>query len=147
MPLSVNYAHHMYRHYTRDGFYLHEYSCAKWISHLYPYCLSKVQLTSAKSCQKDSQFNAVNAWWRHKMERFSALLALCAGNSPVNSSHKGQWRGAWYFYLICVWINREAGDLSHYRAHYDVTVMTYLHLTFLRLTSHTSQTNNYQRGR
>ena len=23
------------------------------------------------------------AWWRHKMEIFSALLALCAGNSPV----------------------------------------------------------------
>ena len=22
-------------------------------------------------------------WWRHKMETFSALLALCAGNSPV----------------------------------------------------------------
>ena len=23
------------------------------------------------------------AWWRHQMETFSALLALCAGNSPV----------------------------------------------------------------
>ena len=48
--------------------------------------------------------------------------------SPVNSSHKGQWRGALMFYLICVWINgwvnnREAGDLRRYRAHYDVTVM------------------------
>ena len=26
--------------------------------------------------------NAVAAWWRHKMEPFSPLLALCAGNSP-----------------------------------------------------------------
>ena len=48
--------------------------------------------------------------------------------SPVNSPHKGQWRGALIFSLICVWINdwvnnREAGDLRHYRAHYDVTVM------------------------
>ena len=25
-------------------------------------------------------------WWRHQMETFSALLALCAGNSPVNST-------------------------------------------------------------
>ena len=37
------------------------------------------------------------------METFSALLALCAGNSPVpvNSPHKGQWRGAlmFFFYL------------------------------------------------
>ena len=48
--------------------------------------------------------------------------------SPVNSPHKGQWRGALMFSLICVWINgrvnnREAGDLRRDRAHYDVTVM------------------------
>ena len=24
------------------------------------------------------------AWWRHQMEKFSALLAICAGNSPDN---------------------------------------------------------------
>ena len=50
--------------------------------------------------------------------------------SPVNSSHKGQWRGALMFTLICHWINcwinnHEAGDLRRYRAHYDVTVMKY----------------------
>ena len=72
------------------------------------------------------------AWWRHQMETFSALLALCAGKSPVpvNSPHKGQWRGALMFSLICVWINgwvnnREAGDLRRYRGHYDVNVMEY----------------------
>ena len=27
----------------------------------------------------------VMTWWRHQMETFSALLAFCAGNSPVNS--------------------------------------------------------------
>ena len=48
--------------------------------------------------------------------------------SPVNFPHKGQWRGALMFSLICVWINgwvnhREAGDLRCYRAHYKVTVM------------------------
>ena len=45
---------------------------------------------------------ATIAWWRHQMEPFSALLALCAGNSPVpvNSPHKGQWRGALMFSLI-----------------------------------------------
>ena len=70
-------------------------------------------------------------WWRHQMETFSALLAICAGNSPVpvNSPHKGQWRGALMFTLICTringWVNnREAGDLRRYRAHYDVIVMT-----------------------
>ena len=48
--------------------------------------------------------------------------------SPVNSPHKGQWRGALVFSLICVringWVNnREAGDFRRYRAHYDVTVI------------------------
>ena len=69
-------------------------------------------------------------WWRHQMETFSALLAIWRGihRSPVNSPHKGQWRGALMFSLICVWIivwvnNREAGDLRRYRAHYDVIVM------------------------
>ena len=40
--------------------------------------------------------------------------------SPVNSPHKGQWRGALMFSLICAWINgwvnhREAGDLRRHR--------------------------------
>ena len=55
--------------------------------------------------------------------------------SPVNNLHKGQWRGALMFSLICVWINGwvnnpEAGDLRHYRSHYDVTVI-YCHLTVM----------------
>ena len=54
--------------------------------------------------------------------------------SPVNSPHKGQWRGALMFSLIWVWINgwvnkSEAGDLRRYRAHYDVTVMHWLYVT------------------
>ena len=39
----------------------------------------------------------VCTWWRHQMEAFSALLALCAGKSPVNSPHRGQWRKALIF--------------------------------------------------
>ena len=67
------------------------------------------------------------------LETFSALLALCAGNSPITSEfpHKGQWRGALMFSLICPWINgwinnREAGDLRHHRAHNGITVMNVL---------------------
>ena len=45
-------------------------------------------------------------WWRHQMETFSPLLAICAGihRSPVNSPHKGQWRRALMFSLICAWM-------------------------------------------
>ena len=27
--------------------------------------------------------NLIRTWWRHQMETFSALLVICAGNSPV----------------------------------------------------------------
>ena len=39
------------------------------------------------------------SWWRHQMETFSALLAICAGNSQVPGEflHKGQWRGTLMF--------------------------------------------------
>ena len=48
--------------------------------------------------------------------------------SPVNSPHKGQWRGALIFSLICVWTNgwvnyRGAGDLRRHSVHYDLIVM------------------------
>ena len=66
----------------------------------------------------------VRTWWRHQMETFSTLLAICAGNSPV--MHNGQWCGALIFSLISIngWVNnREAGDLWHHHTHYDVTAM------------------------
>ena len=31
------------------------------------------------------------SWWRHQMETFSALLAICAGNSPVHGEFLTQW--------------------------------------------------------
>ena len=61
--------------------------------------------------------------------------------SPVNSPHKGQWRGALMFSLICVWINgwvnnREAGNLRRHRAHYDVIVMMILFPAKSHLVQH-----------
>ena len=65
--------------------------------------------------------------WKHFPRNWPFVRGI--HRSPVNSPHKGQWRGALMFSLICVWINdwvnnREAGDLRRYRAHYDVIVMT-----------------------
>ena len=64
--------------------------------------------------------------WKHFPRYWPFVRGI--HRSPVNSPHKGQWRGALMFSLICVWINDwvnngEAGDLRRYRAHYDVTVM------------------------
>ena len=63
--------------------------------------------------------------WKH----FPCYWTFVRGihRSPMNSPHKGQWRGALMFSLICAWINRwinrEAGDLRRHRTHYDVTIM------------------------
>ena len=72
----------------------------------------------------------LETWWRHQMETVSALLAICAGNSPVPGEfpHKGQWRGALMFSLIWAringWVNNpEAGDLRRHPTHCDVIVM------------------------
>ena len=64
--------------------------------------------------------------WKHLLRYWSIVRGI--HRSPVNSPHKGQWRRALIFSLICVWINswvnnRKAGDLRRYRAHYDVIVM------------------------
>ena len=67
--------------------------------------------------------------WKHFPRNWPFVRGIHP--SPVNSPHKGQWRGALMFSLICVWTNdwvnnHEAGDLRRYRTHYDVIVMIYL---------------------
>ena len=106
------------------------YSFASRVSYL----SSTVHLTSYFS-----------TWWRHQMGILSALLPICAGISPVTGEfpHKGQWRGALMFSLICGWINdwvnkREAGDLRRYRAHYYVIVME---LFWLKTTTDAKRAN------
>ena len=62
--------------------------------------------------------------WKHFPRYWSFVRGI--HRSPLNSPHKGQWRGALMFSLIWGWIsdwvnNRKAGDLRRHRAHYDVT--------------------------
>ena len=67
--------------------------------------------------------------WKHFPRYWPFVRGI--DRSPVNSPHKGQWRGAlMMFSLICVWINgwvnnREAGNLRRYRGHYDLNVMDF----------------------
>ena len=97
-------------------------------------CRCKSDSTSAFS-------KFTNCYFEHMMTSSNGnifrVTGLCAGNSPVpvNSPHKGQWRGALMFSLICVWINcwvnnREAGDLRRHRGPYDVRVMLLMKLVF-----------------
>ena len=64
--------------------------------------------------------------WKHFPRNWPFVRGI--HRSPVNSPHKGQWRWALIFSLICAringWVNNGvAGDLRRYRAHYDVIVM------------------------
>ena len=60
------------------------------------------------------------------MEILSALLAICAGNSPWTGEFPAQrpvTRSVDVFFDLRKVNNRDAGDLIRNRAHYDVTVM------------------------
>ena len=64
------------------------------------------------------------------METFSALLAICAGNSPASGEFPAQrpvTRSFDVFYDLRrnkrLSNNRKAGDLRRFRSHYDVIVM------------------------
>ena len=77
----------------------------------------------------------VGFWWHDdviKWKHFPRYWPFVRGihRWPVNSPHKGQWRGALMFSLISAWINgwvnnREAGDLRRHRAHCDFAVIEY----------------------
>ena len=64
--------------------------------------------------------------WKHFPRYWPFVRGI--HRSPVNSPHKGQWRGALMFTLICVringWVNNcKTCDLRRNRGHYDVIVM------------------------
>ena len=62
-------------------------------------------------------------------EKNSALLAHCAGNSPVTGEFSSQMPvtrnfDVFFDLRLSTWVNnREAGDFRGHRAHYDVAVM------------------------
>ena len=87
--------------------------------------------------------------WKHFPHHWSFVRGI--HRSSLNSPHKGQWRGTLMFSLICAWTeawvnDREASDLRHHRAHYDIVmlnskshlcrtfVITKLHVIYLHWT-------------
>ena len=84
-----------------------------------------VSLHKGPVMQKTFPLNDINTW-KHFPRYWPFVQGI--NLSPANSPHKGQWRGALIFSLICSWINgwvnnHEAGDMRRHCAHYDITVM------------------------
>ena len=76
-------------------------------------------------------------WWRHQMETFSALLALCEGNLPVTGefpSQKPVTRSFDVFFYMR-WYKRLSKPLRRHlrrhRAHYGVTVMKHTFMMYM----------------
>ena len=74
-----------------------------------------------------------HAWWRQQMETFSALLALCAGNSPFTGEFPVQRPMKRSFDIsFDPRLNKQlskqpwGGDFRRHGAHCDVTVMVFL---------------------
>ena len=55
-------------------------SRGRWVK--VPMAWFSISLTFWSACGLVSTCS-FHPWWRHQMETFSALLAICAGNSPV----------------------------------------------------------------
>ena len=73
--------------------------------------------------------------WKHYLRYWPFVQGI--HRSPVNSPHKGQWRGALMFSLIYVWTNgwvnnRDAGDLGRYRVHYSDVDVIWNHMAWSR---------------
>ena len=88
-----------------------------------------------------------SAWHRHKFSQHKTEPDRNL-HVPGEFPHKGQWRRALMFSLICVWINglvnnREAGDLRRYRAHCDVTVMKRENSTSTSMSSNLHELNRW----
>ena len=76
--------------------------------------------------------------WKHFPRYWPFVRGI--HRSPVNSPHKGQWRGALMFSFICAWINgwvdnRDAGDWRRHRSHYDVSVIRWKYKSHLSIPS------------
>ena len=91
-----------------------------FLSHPDEIVVVREELSPKGSCHNDV------TKWKHLPRCWPFVSEI--RRSSVNSPHKGKWRGALMFSLICArtngWVNhREAGDLRRHRAHYDVTVI------------------------
>ena len=82
---------------------LQRWVCINWAKACYCWQHSDVRALSTGEPLSGARHDDVIKW-----KHFPRYWLFVRGihRSPVNSPHKGQWRGAFIFSLICVWINR-----------------------------------------
>ena len=69
------------------------------------------------------------SWWRDQMETITALLALCAGNSPVTGEFPAQrpvTRSFDVFFELCpLWRHYDVKGLSQASEHVSANLQLY----------------------
>ena len=82
------------------------------VTNIYHFFVSTVQWSSKVTMLLTSftrnKPTTAQAWWRHQMETFSALMAICARNSPVTGEFPAQrpvTRG-FDFFLFDLYLNK-----------------------------------------
>ena len=107
----------------------------QYLSTLYACCFHQCALALEKSAYSvlTPLKQSCRTWWRHQMETFSALLAICAGNSPVPGEFPAQRSVTRSFYVFFdLRPNKRLSKQSWgwwfetlYRPHYDCNDLGY----------------------
>ena len=121
----INYIAILYdRHVTCWLYMMASYMRASYKATIEQHVVSNKHIKSPASILLTHHDDVIK--WKHFPRNWPFAQGI--HRSPVNSPHKGQWRGALMFSLIWVWMNGwvnnpEAGGLRCNRAHCDITVM------------------------
>ena len=131
---SLDSAYFILFEFTFIAIWIHQYNISVSRCHC---CVNIWLLLVLRQCHTTYYHDDVIKW-KHFPRYWPFVWGI--HRSLVNSPHKGQWRGALMFSLICTringWVNNgKADDLRRYRAHYDVTVMPFLCLIVLEIPS------------
>ena len=128
------------------------------VRNIYISFLKKYEIYYWFRCVHSSLEYQAYPWWRHQMETFSALLALCEGNSPVtgefpsqkpvsrsfdvffdlhlNKRLNKQPRRRWFETPLCsLWRHCNASHTTSTGSAYDIAVsMLIIHLQYVQTT-------------
>ena len=90
----------------------------------------------------------LDTWWRHQIGTLSALLALCAGNSPVTGEFPAQRPVTWSFgvFFVLFMFRRWRHNWLR-KALRDVTIVTRAHKIMISISSDISFMHSLIHGR
>ena len=109
---------------NRPSFVLTDQHREHWLMHTSVVECAHSVVDDGNICRRSHHDDVIK--WKHFRRCWPFVRGIPW--SPVNTPHKGQWRGA----LMFSFNNREAGNLGRHRGHCDVIVMISHYGMFIR---------------